>query len=120
LSACIVYKAVDAAMTRDYPRHKRFYGFLISNVGYGALGFTAIRRDLAGHFIELGFFAPNKNDGRAEARQFMGRTAANAAAPAGDDMHLASEQARPEDAAVARGLSHGFPPGIVFQRLTDR
>jgi hypothetical protein len=85
---------------RHHGVHRAGDGFLDADVEGGNLGAAAVLGDLGGDPVQLFFGAPGEDDGGAERRQFVGDAAADAAAAAGDPMHLAGEQAGAQHAGV--------------------
>ena len=63
-------------------------------------GLAAVLGDLGGDRGELLGLAADQGHGGAQAAELVGRAAADAAAAAGDDDHLAGEQALAEDRLV--------------------
>ena len=96
----IVHEPIDTPIAAEHRINSCYHHRFVADIANLSEDLPAILFDFRFHLRELfGRASEDRNVG-AERRQFMGRTATNAAAAAGDDNCLAFEEIRPEDRLI--------------------
>ena len=96
---------MDGAVLREDAGDRLLDHHLLADVADVATHLAAVGFDFGAHRFELFDLAADDGHGRAQAGEFVGGAAADAAAAAGDDVHFTLEQVGTEHGTVFHGNS---------------